>query len=142
MACLEPWSQQGPTTKRAWLQSGSMWTEPSLLAGTIAASLLFAAPAHAAMSVAHSPPAPDRAEPRAEPRTVPSRWLQGLVYVDVTTGYQKLGLQTVQTKSVIPERVGTSDGGAMIGIGAGARILLASIGFRYRLGQFPGMKLS
>src|SRR4051812_48035931 len=109
MACLERWSQPGPTTKRAWLQSRSMWTSPALLAGATALSLLFVAPAHAAITLANAAPAPDRAEPRAEPRTLPSRLLQGLVYVDVTTGYQKLGLQTLQTKSLIPERVGVND---------------------------------
>jgi hypothetical protein len=72
-------------------------------------------------------------EPRARPAAMrPS----GLVYATADAGLDKLGLQTLETRALIPRAVSGSDGGPAFSIGAGARVLAFSIGVRYRVARF------
>jgi hypothetical protein len=113
-----------------------------LSAAAVAAPLLAAVPARAAVEGAPEPPVRDTAAPVEGARAPHTDLLHGLVYAGVNVGYQKLGLQTLETKSLLPDSVSTSDSGPMISVGAGARILLGTIGVRYRLARFSQWNLS
>ena len=65
----------------------------------------------------------------------------GLVYATADAGFENFAVETLVTKALIPKTVGTSDSGPAFSVGAGARILLATIGVRYRVANFSSFRL-
>src|SRR5262249_43552112 len=63
------------------------------------------------------------------------------VYLDAEAGLQQVGLRTLHTNNLVPEQARTSDTGAMFGVGAGLRLVVLTIGPRFRIGDFSDWDL-
>lgn len=86
------------------------------------------------------PPTPTEQQLDDSSRHDSGRGLE-FVYFDVEGGVQQVGLRTLHTSNLVPETVPTSDTGSMFGVGAGLRLVVLTIGPRFRIGHFSDWDL-